>query len=43
VDEIARSTGLPTIPLPYLREGIRGPDDVARLATRLVDAVPEAA
>jgi anion-transporting ArsA/GET3 family ATPase len=43
VDEIARSTGLPTICLPYLREGIRGPDDVARLATGLVDAVPEAA
>ena len=43
LEEIARSTGLPTIRLPYLREGIRGPDDLAKLAAELVDSVPEAA
>jgi anion-transporting ArsA/GET3 family ATPase len=30
--EVAARTGLPIVPLPYLAEGIRGPEDVARLA-----------
>ena len=30
--EIAEGTGLPIVPLPYLAEGVRGPDDVAALA-----------
>lgn len=30
--EIAESTGLPIVPLPYLAEGVRGPQDVAALA-----------
>lgn len=33
--EIARQTDLPLIPLPYLAEGIRGPEDVATLAGSL--------
>ena len=32
---IARETGLPTVTLPYLRDGMRGPDDTARLAESL--------
>jgi anion-transporting ArsA/GET3 family ATPase len=34
--EIGRATGLPTIALPYLTQGIRGPDDLARLADALL-------
>ena len=42
--EIARGTGLPLVPLPYLAEGVRGPDDVATLASALTrTARPEAA
>ncbi len=33
--EIARLTGLPLVSLPYLAEGIRGPEDVATLARSL--------
>lgn len=40
VEEIARSTALPTIELPFLEEGVNGPGDLARLAA---DLVPEAA
>jgi hypothetical protein len=32
---IAQETGLPTVTLPYLRDGLRGPDDVAQLAEPL--------
>lgn len=39
--EIARSTRLPTVPLPYLALGIRGPDDLALLAGALL-ATPAA-
>jgi hypothetical protein len=39
--EIGRATGLPTVPLPYLPGGIRGPDELARLADALL-AVPAA-
>ena len=39
--EIARMTGLPLVPLPYLASGIRGPDDLERLAAPLL-AAPEA-
>lgn len=34
--EIARLTALPLVPLPYLASGIRGPDDLARLADALL-------
>ncbi|MCC6642728.1 MAG: chromosome partitioning protein [Deltaproteobacteria bacterium] len=39
--QIARMTGLPLVPLPYLANGIRGPDDLAQIATPLL-AAPEA-
>ncbi|HBZ72224.1 MAG TPA: chromosome partitioning protein [Deltaproteobacteria bacterium] len=39
LDEIARSTGLPVVPLPFLLSGIRGPEDLRRLAEALL-AVP---
>jgi hypothetical protein len=32
---IEQETGLPTVTLPYLRDGLRGPDDVAQLAEPL--------
>ena len=32
---IAQETGLPTVTLPYLRDGLRGPDDAGRLADSL--------
>jgi hypothetical protein len=32
---IERETGLPTVSLPYLRDGLRGPDDAAQLAEAL--------
>lgn len=35
-DVIAESTGLPRTALPYLPEGIRGPDDLARLGEALL-------
>lgn len=38
--EIARMTSLPLLRLPYLSSGIRGPDDLERLATHLL-AEPE--
>jgi len=38
--ELARGTGLPILSLPYLAEGIRGPDDVATLADALLRAMP---
>lgn len=34
--EIARGTELPTVELPYLPEGVRGPADLERLATALL-------
>jgi anion-transporting ArsA/GET3 family ATPase len=36
VDEIARTSGLPTVTLPYLPAGIHGPDDLEGLAEILV-------
>jgi anion-transporting ArsA/GET3 family ATPase len=36
VEEIARASGLPTQTLPYLRSGIRGPEDIEVLAAVLV-------
>ena len=33
---IAQATGLPTVTLPYLRDGLRGPDDAAQLAEPLL-------
>ena len=36
VAQIERETGLPTVSLPYLRDGLRGPDDVAQLAEPLL-------
>jgi anion-transporting ArsA/GET3 family ATPase len=41
-EALARETGLPTRSLPYLAEGIRGPDDVATLAAALLRGEPEA-
>jgi anion-transporting ArsA/GET3 family ATPase len=43
VGEIARWTGLPTVVLPHLAEGIRGPDDLERLAEPMVQANVERA
>jgi anion-transporting ArsA/GET3 family ATPase len=40
---IAKDTGLPTVTLPYLRDGLRGPDDAARLADALFAGLGEAA
>ena len=34
--EVARDTGLPTTPLPFLTDGIRGVDDLRRLAASLL-------
>jgi anion-transporting ArsA/GET3 family ATPase len=34
--EIAQRTGLPIVPLPYLTQGIRGPEDVEQLADALL-------
>lgn len=39
--EIRRSTGLPTVTLPYLAEGVTGPDALERLGAALL-AAPEA-
>jgi anion-transporting ArsA/GET3 family ATPase len=36
VAEIARATGLPVVPLPFLLSGIRGPEDLRRLAEPLL-------
>jgi anion-transporting ArsA/GET3 family ATPase len=36
VAEIARSTQLPLVCLPYLRDGLRGPEDLAQLAQVLL-------
>ena len=41
--EIARSTGLPIVRLPYLREGIRGAEDLEALASALLEEPAEAA
>lgn len=38
-EEIGRMTGLPTVALPYLAQGIRGPTDLASLAARLVPEI----
>jgi anion-transporting ArsA/GET3 family ATPase len=38
VAEIARTTGLPVVCLPYLRDGLQGLDDVSRLAAGLLTA-----
>ncbi len=40
---IARETGLPTVTLPYLRDGLRGPDDAAQLAAPLFAGLGAAA
>lgn len=42
-DEIGRETGLPVLTLPYLRDGVRGPADVERLAGPLLASPAEAA
>jgi anion-transporting ArsA/GET3 family ATPase len=34
--EIARATGLPVVPLPYLPSGVAGPGDLSRLAEALL-------
>jgi anion-transporting ArsA/GET3 family ATPase len=39
--EIAERTGLPIVPLPYLPDGIRGPQDIAALAESVL-AEPQA-
>ncbi len=38
VDEIRRTTGLPTVELPYRVEGVSGPGDLERLAEHLLEA-----
>jgi anion-transporting ArsA/GET3 family ATPase len=38
VDKIRRATGLPTVELPYLVEGVSGPDELERLAGLLLEA-----
>lgn len=38
LEELARETGLPMRPLPYLRDGLRGRDDAARLGEALLVA-----
>jgi anion-transporting ArsA/GET3 family ATPase len=38
VAQIAEQTGLPVLTLPYLLDGLRGPDDTARLAAALFAA-----
>ena len=43
IAEIARETGLPTVSLPYLRDGLRGPEDAARLAEPLFAGLGAAA
>jgi len=43
IAEIARATGLPTVSLPYLRDGLRGPDDAAQLAAPLLAGLGAAA
>jgi anion-transporting ArsA/GET3 family ATPase len=43
VEELADATGLPTPVLPYLRDGLRGPDDALRLADALLGPASEAA
>jgi anion-transporting ArsA/GET3 family ATPase len=40
VEELARETGLPSPTLPYLRDGLRGPDDTALLAESLLGPLP---
>jgi len=35
-DQLARETGLPIVPLPFLPSGVRGPEDLERLAPLLV-------
>ncbi|HKA16325.1 MAG TPA: ArsA-related P-loop ATPase [Myxococcota bacterium] len=40
---IAQETGLPTVTLPYLRDGLRGPDDAAQLAAPLFAGLEAAA
>lgn len=42
-EEIGRETGLPVVVLPYLRDGVRGPADVERLAEPLLARPAEAA
>jgi len=36
VAQLAEQTGLPTATLPYLRDGLRGPDDAAQLSAALL-------
>jgi anion-transporting ATPase len=43
VAAIARDTGLPTVTLPYLRDGLSGPDDAALLAEPLFAGLGAAA
>jgi anion-transporting ArsA/GET3 family ATPase len=43
VAQLAEQTGLPTATLPYLRDGLRGPDDTARLAAALLAPLGAAA
>jgi hypothetical protein len=40
VERIGAWTGLPTVCLPLLPGGVEGPDDLERLAERLVGAAP---
>jgi len=37
VAEVGRDTGLPVVTLPYLPHGVGGPDELARLASALLD------
>ena len=41
--EIVRTTGLPIVCLPYLKDGLRGPEDIATLADGLLEGPREAA
>lgn len=43
VEEIARRTGLPVVPLPFLAGGVRGPEDLGILASHLADHEPDPA
>ena len=42
VAELAASTGLPLLSLPYRVEGIRGPDDLAALGAALLQGDADA-
>jgi anion-transporting ArsA/GET3 family ATPase len=37
-EEIRKQTGLPILPLPFLSQGVRGPEELALLGARLLEA-----